>query len=141
MVWHEFERSVVLESRDLGAARAALFDWQVHLDAGLRVDASSPVALGDHARLGWQWVTAPVEIVAVSDNGFTYRALPGHPEQGEESFTLTQSADGTVTFTISARSRPATWWARLGAPVTNLVQRRITDRYLAAARHLGQNSR
>ncbi|KYH46010.1 DUF1990 family protein [Branchiibius sp. NY16-3462-2] len=136
MVWHEFERSVVLESRDFAAARTALFDWRVHRGAGLQVDARSPITLGDHAQLGWRWVTAPVEIIAVTENGFTYRALPGHPEEGEESFTLTQTDHDTIVFTISARSRPATWWARLGSPVTSLVQRRITDRYLAAARQL-----
>ena len=140
MAWHEFERSVVLDSRNVAGARAALFDWQVHRDAGLRVTPCCPITLGQNATLIWAWgivrVTAPVQVVAITEDGFTYRALPGHPEEGEETFTLRQDADGSVRFTVSARSRPATWWARIGAPLTSLVQRRITDRYLGAARRL-----
>jgi uncharacterized protein (UPF0548 family) len=33
---------------------------------------------------------------------------------------------------VAAFSRHATWWSRLGAPVTSLVQRLVTDRYLRA---------
>lgn len=140
MAWHEFERSVGLDSRNVAQARAALFNWQVHRDAGLRVTPGGPITLGQSATLTWVWgvvrVAAPVQVVAITEDGFTYRALPGHPEEGVETFTLRQEADGTVRFTVSARSRPATWWARFGAPLTSLVQRRITDRYLAAARAL-----
>lgn len=141
MGWHEFSRSVTVAG-DFSSARAALLDWQVHRRAGLTVDARSPIRLGEHARLTWQWgpirVTAPVIIVEVSDTGFTYEALPGHPEEGRETFSLIETDDGTTVFTISARSRPAVWWARIGAPVTGLVQRQITDRYLQAARALGE---
>lgn len=35
-------------------------------------------------------------------------------------------------FTVRAFSRPATWYARLGAPVTAMVQRVVTERYLRA---------
>ena len=33
---------------------------------------------------------------------------------------------------VSAFSRHATWWSRLGAPLTLLVQRLVTNRYLRA---------
>lgn len=50
---------------------------------------------------------------------------------GEEAFVLDRTAAGTW-FTISAFSRPAAWYARLGAPVTRLVQRRILSIYMAS---------
>jgi len=37
-------------------------------------------------------------------------------------------------FTICAFSRPAAWYARLGAPATRLVQRRILTVYMSALR-------
>ncbi|WP_277246550.1 DUF1990 family protein [Micrococcus terreus] len=40
--------------------------------------------------------------------------------------------DGTVELSITAFSRPATWWSRLGSPVARLAQRRITETYLSA---------
>lgn len=82
---------------------------------------------------------APVRLVAIELGPrqalLTYRALPGHPEEGEETFELTvDDATGIVRFALHAQSRPGPRWARLGAPVTRAVQRRITARYLEAAR-------
>lgn len=64
--------------------------------------------------------------------GFTYVTLPGHPECGRESFVVDIGDDEAVWFTVRATSRPAAWYARIGAPVTRLAQRMITRRYLAA---------
>ena len=79
---------------------------------------------------------APCEVTEVwrQDDrcGFTYRTLAGHPEQGTETFALTFGADGTVTFAVTAVSRPGTWLTVLGLPVMRLVQRRIVGRYLRA---------
>jgi len=33
---------------------------------------------------------------------------------------------------VVAFSRHATWWSRLGAPITAVIQRVVTDRYLRA---------
>jgi uncharacterized protein (UPF0548 family) len=33
---------------------------------------------------------------------------------------------------VVAFSRHGTWWSRLGAPVTSVIQRVVTDRYLRA---------
>jgi uncharacterized protein (UPF0548 family) len=41
-------------------------------------------------------------------SGLAYGTLPRHPESGEEAFLLEQQDDGTVTFTVTAFSRPAT---------------------------------
>jgi uncharacterized protein (UPF0548 family) len=48
------------------------------------------------------------------------------------------SDSGRVWFDIRAFSRPATWVGRAGGPVAALLQTRITDRYVAAARSLGR---
>ncbi len=50
---------------------------------------------------------------------------------GEEAFVLDRTAAGTWS-TISASSRTAAWYPRLGAPVTRLVQRRILSIYMAS---------
>jgi len=78
--------------------------------------------------------TAPCRVVYVNSEadkaGFAYGTLPGHPESGEESFVLELRQDGTVTFTITALSRPATLLARFAGQIGRAVQGRITDRYL-----------
>ncbi len=75
-------------------------------------------------------------MVAVVDEpdrrGFSYGTLPGHPECGEEEFLLERAADGSLRLTVTASSRPATVLARAGGPVTGLVQRVMTRRYLRA---------
>ncbi len=80
-------------------------------------------------------ITAPCLVTWTMDDpdhaGFAYGTVRGHPECGEEAFVLDRTAAGTW-FTISAFSRPAAWYARLGAPVTRLVQRRILSTYMAS---------
>ncbi len=89
-------------------------------------------------RLGWGvvGVNAPVRVVCLLDDekrkGFAYGTLPGHPESGEEAFVLDHLVNGTVRFTISAFSRPATRLAKLGGPISGGVQRWVTNRYLHA---------
>jgi uncharacterized protein (UPF0548 family) len=123
------------------AAASALFNWQVHLHAGLRVTASAPVAapgalvlLGIGA--GPLRIAAACRVVyAVTESrrkGFAYGTLPGHPESGEEAFIVEYRTDDSVVFTITAFSRPATAAARAAGPLGRLVQGRITRRYLSA---------
>ena len=118
-----------------------LLRWQVQLGAGLGVAVSAPmVAVGEVVvlRLGPPGIGlhAPCRVVYLIDEprrrGFGYGTLPGHPESGEESFVLELAADETVTFTITASSRPASALARLGGPVTRAVQNAVISRYLAA---------
>jgi uncharacterized protein (UPF0548 family) len=100
-------------------------------------DGTSFVVPGDSVRLGIPFgpfrVRAPARVVYVVDEltrkGFAYGTLPGHPESGEESFIVEQTADGSVWLEISAFSRPATvvWW--LVYPVLLLTQRFYTRRY------------
>lgn len=123
------------------AARAALFGWELQRTAGItpstdRVVDGATVLL--RTRIGPLSITAPCRVVWVVDEprraGFAYGTLPGHPERGEEAFVLDLLDDDAVTLTISGFSRPATWYARLGAPVTRRVQQRILRTYLRALR-------
>lgn len=63
--------------------------------------------------------------------GYAYETLPGHPEHGREAFYVTR-AEGLVEFTVIGFSRPAVWYARLGGPVTRIIQNRYTNKYLLA---------
>jgi uncharacterized protein (UPF0548 family) len=82
-------------------------------------------------RVGPLRMRGPVRVLDVWDRtsatgaeaGFTYRALPGHPEVGEATFAATLEG-GQVRFRIESRSAPGRWFVRLGAPVSRLVQRR-----------------
>lgn len=147
--WDVFSREVEVGAGALAAdaLAAALFSWELHRRAGLEV-TGAPVGAGVRAVLVWRFgllrIPAPVEVTDVirdpGRSGFTYCALPGHPEEGEESFSVDLDAEGRVWFRITARSRPATWWASLGAVVARRVQRRITDGYLDAAVALGHEA-
>ncbi|MBM6400047.1 DUF1990 domain-containing protein [Phycicoccus sp. MQZ13P-5] len=123
----------------LDACAEVLLRWGVQTGAGLGVRACAPrVEPGVVAELligvgpvGWR---APLRVVEVFDEpgrrGFAYGTLPGHPEDGEESFVLTEEPDGRVRFTVTAASRAA----RLGGPVTRGVQAWMAGRYLRACR-------
>ncbi|WP_216693956.1 DUF1990 family protein [Dietzia psychralcaliphila] len=148
-----FTREAVLGSgRDLlERAGEDLMNWEMHRRAGLVVVVEGPVAVGRRVRLrprtgpaAWLRLTAPCEVTDVvhtaQARGFTYRALPGHPERGTETF-LVHHDPGTdvVRLRIDAESAPATLLATLGAPIARAEQDRITRRYLAAlgGRELG----
>jgi uncharacterized protein (UPF0548 family) len=66
-------------------------------------------------------------------SGFGYGTLPGHPERGEEAFAVARQGE-RMMFEITAFSRPRHPLARIGAPVTRMMQLRVTRRYIAAMR-------
>ncbi len=124
------------------AAVARLLGWGVHRAVGLGVEATAPSAsLGTtvllRAGVGPLRGHAPCRVVVVVDQprraGFAYGTLPGHPEIGEELFLVTLDDHDVVRFTVTAFSRPATTWARLGGPVSRRVQDALIARYLTAA--------
>jgi uncharacterized protein (UPF0548 family) len=136
------------ESADLGPFDAATFDravtaltsWQVQAGAGLHVFPRDPVHVGDTFALVVRlppgaYALAAGRVVFVLDEpgrrGFGYGTLPGHPEQGEEAFAVVRRGD-RMYFEITAFSRPRHPLARLGKPVSRLLQRQTTRRYLAA---------
>lgn len=143
--YHHLRRTEVIGSGADVFARAAdrLLSWQMHEAAGLEVQASRPSAEPGTVvvvtmRVGPVRFPAPCRVIeSVRDAaraGFAYGTLPGHPESGEEAFYVEQRADGTVTASVTAFSRPGRWFTRLGGPVGRVVQRRATHRYVDALR-------
>ena len=119
----------------------AVLRWQVQIRAGLEVSVSSPAAVPGAVvilglGIGLLRLDAPCRVVYAVDEprrrGFAYGTLAGHPESGEEAFMIEHHEDGTVSFTITAFSRPSTLPARIAGPFGHIVQRRITARYLSS---------
>ena len=136
---HLHKSSVIGRGRDrFDDAAARGMRWGMLRGAWLRVEATAPVAeVGAEVLVHLGPVVAPCRVVYVVDEpdrrGFAYGTLPGHAESGEELFLVRYDpARDAVIAEVIAFSRHATWWSRLGSPVTSLVQRRVTDRYLRA---------
>ncbi|MFE4859175.1 DUF1990 family protein [Streptomyces sp. NPDC056670] len=117
--------------------------WGVQRGAGFGVHPEVAAVPGATAlivlrlpRLPFPRLVIPCRVVwtvrAAERVGFAYGTLPGHPECGEESFVVGREADGLVWFEVAAFSRPASWYARLGGPLTRLLQDLATRRYLRA---------
>ncbi|MCZ8381579.1 DUF1990 domain-containing protein [Mycobacterium sp. CPCC 205372] len=138
--YHHVEESAVIGRgrRRFEEAGAAVMRWGMLRGAGVRVDASSEVAeVGSEVVVGVGPVRAPCRVVYVIDEtdrrGYAYGTLPGHAESGEELFSVRfDPATDQVYAEVRAFSRHGTWWSRLAAPVTSLMQRIITRRYLTA---------
>jgi uncharacterized protein (UPF0548 family) len=128
------------------AAAEALRDWRIFSAAGLTVRATAPLAevgVGVTNGLGFGLIRlwAPCRIVWLVDEpgrrfGYGMGTLSGHPARGEEAFEVTLEPDGLVWAEVRAFSRPATWYTRLGGPVTRVVQEWMTGRYLYGLRRL-----
>ncbi|MDQ1486161.1 MAG: hypothetical protein QOJ62_1854 [Actinomycetota bacterium] len=119
--------------------------WQMHRRAGLRVVASVPRATPDAVVLmrlgvGPFAIRVPCRVVYTVDEerriGFAYGTLAGHPESGEEAFVVELLPDDGVMLTITAFSRPARWYARLGGPIARRAQGLMTGRYVSAMRQV-----
>ena len=134
---------------DLGSFDAAAFErlavalnhWQAQLGAGLRIYPPEEVRPGLtfalFFRLAGVYVTAAGRVVYLISEpdrrGFAYGTLPRHPEQGEEAFQIIR--DGTrMLFRVTSFSRPRHPLARLGAPVSRIIQARTNRAYLNAMR-------
>lgn len=135
-----WQRTVGQGDVDFARAADAIREWAVHRGAGLVVGADRPPSIDQvvamSARLPVGHIDVVCRVVAVVDEperfGFTYGTLPVHPERGEESFIVERTPDGSVTFTITAVSRPAHPLARLASPIARRLQRAATNRYFAA---------
>ncbi len=139
--YHHLARSRSLTGIDFDTAAAQLLTWQMHERSGLKVAASHASAEPDAVvlmRLGVGRVSlrVPCRVVYVIHEpnrvGFAYGTLPGHPESGEERFTIERNQAGGVSMRIRAFSKPATLLARASGPVGRAAQSIITDRYLEA---------
>jgi uncharacterized protein (UPF0548 family) len=138
--YHHVEKSAVIGRgrRRFEEAADAGMRWGMLRGAGLRVEATSEVAaVGAEVIVHLGPVRAPCRVVYVVDEpdrrGFAYGTLPGHAESGEERFMVRYDpATDEVHAEVVAFSRHGTWWSRLGAPVTSVIQRVVTERYLHA---------
>jgi uncharacterized protein (UPF0548 family) len=139
--YHHLNTRMIVGLGTDGFAKAAraLFGWQMHLRAGLRVSTSSATVEHDAVVMlgigaGSFRLNAPCRVVYIIDEpnrqGFAYGTLPGHPESGEEAFVVERANDDTVRFSITAFSRPASDLAKLAGPLGRIAQRRMTARYL-----------
>lgn len=122
-------------------AAEALRGWKAHLGAGVEIFPEGVRLAADDTVLlivkaAGLWAVAPCRVVYVVDEPasfrFAYGTLPGHPEQGEAEMNVQREAGGDVVFRIVSFSRPVDALARFGSPVTRLIQRRVTNRYLQA---------
>jgi len=138
------EVTAVIGRGDDAWSRAAhdVLRWKVKTRSGFAVDTTTPVAVGERltitARVFWVSVDEPVEVVSVVQTrdrvGFAYRALPGHPVSGEETFIVHRAGD-VVMITIRSLTRPATQqpWRAL-FPLLRIAQVIARRRYLRALR-------
>ena len=138
--YHHVQKSAVIGHgrRRFEEAANAGMRWGMLRGAGLRVEATSDVAaVGSEVIVHLGPVRAPCRVVYVVDEpdrrGFAYGTLPGHAESGEERFMVRyDAATDEVHAEVVAFSRHGTWWSRLGSPVTSVIQRVVTERYLRA---------
>ena len=94
------------------------------------------------ARIAGLWWLNASRIIYVIDEsapvqrfGFAYGTLPGHAECGEERFLIEwDQAEGSVWYDILAFSRPRHPLARLGYPLSRLVQKRFARESAEAIR-------
>jgi len=130
------ERQIGSGRQRFERAADAVMHWGMQRGAGLRVWASSEVAVvGTVVIVRIGFLPAPCRVVYVVDEpdirGFGYGTLPGHPESGEERFIVRRDPVTDAVFAeVSAFSRPATWWSRAGGPLATVAQRVIARRYL-----------
>lgn len=126
-------------------AADGLLSWQMHRGAGFRVVASADraaegVVVVSFLGAGPVILRIPCRVVYVVDEpnrqGFGYGTLPGHPEIGEEAFTVRLTATGEVRANIRAFSRPGTLLTRAAGPVGRLAQSFFTTRYISSLRRL-----
>lgn len=128
-------------------AKEGVRTWRGHKILGLRIfpSATPPTTSGTIVvSLGSAIcsIAAPCRIVTVIDEpsrfGFVYATLPGHPERGAESFIVSISDEGAVTFHIVALSAPADVLTRMAGPLGRFVQSAATTGYLRSMRRYVQ---
>lgn len=122
-------------------AVAALRSWkQFELGWVTVVPRGQPLEVGTTVAVQAEtfrvWSLSACRIVYVINDakkfGFAYGTLPDHVECGEERFTVEWQADDSVWYDILAFSRPRHPLARLGFPITRMLQKRFVKDSLAA---------
>ena len=117
----------------------------MHRGAGFRVVASAPraaagVVVVSFLGVGPVILRVPCRVVYVIDEpdrrGFGYGTLPGHPETGEEAFTVRITATGEVRAVVRSFSRPGCALTRLAGPLGRAAQTVMATRYINTLRRL-----
>jgi uncharacterized protein (UPF0548 family) len=111
--------------------------WVTVVPPGKALEVGTVVAV--LAKVFGCWSLNAARIVYVIDEGqaqrtrfgFAYGTLPDHVERGEERFTVEWHADDSVWYDIYAFSRPKHPLARLGFPITRMLQKRFVRDSLA----------
>ena len=105
-------------------------DWLDLCWCDAPIETGSVVAVLAH-HLGF-WSLNACRIVRVIDEGrnprrygFVYGTLPDHAERGQEQFTIEWRDDDSVWYDILAYSRPNALLAKVGYPITRLLQKRF----------------
>lgn len=135
------DRSRELRDVDFDTAAKQILAWQMHERSGLKVAASHLTVEPDavvlmRLGLGKASLRIPCRVVYIINEpdrvGFAYGTLPGHPETGEERFTVERDSVGVISARIRAFSNPATVLARASGPIGRAMQSFMTGRYLNA---------
>jgi len=136
-----YERRLGSDEDLFERAVAALRNWQAHLGAGVRIfPDGATVEIGGTVlfalRATGLWAIAPCRVVYVVDEHssfrFGYGTLPGHPERGEVAMSVSREDNGNVVARIASFSRTVDPLARAASPLTRVIQKRVTKRYLEA---------
>lgn len=120
-------------------AKAAITSWRMFDFDWIHVEpADAPIAEGSTvaivAKTYKVWTASPARIFAIIDQhegdqerfGFTYGSLPGHAEQGIESFCVEYNhADQSAWYDLHSFSRPGRWFTSLTPWLTRRVQARF----------------
>jgi uncharacterized protein (UPF0548 family) len=107
------------------------FDWLQLCWPEAPIETGTTV--GVLAHLPGFWSLNACRIVFVIDEegevrryGFAYGTLPEHVERGQESFVIEwNNEDDSVWYDIFAYSRPNHFLAKMGYPITRLLQKRF----------------
>jgi len=133
---HDFKRTKIGQvGQEFAAARLAFQRWAMFDLGWVRVaNIQAPIATGQivavEAHTLGLWTLNLSRITEVVDEparfGFVYATTEMHVEQGEERFLieLVQETE-EVFYELEAVSRPCSWLACLGLPVTRSFQHRF----------------
>jgi uncharacterized protein (UPF0548 family) len=121
-------------------AREAIRGWQMFNMPWLRLYwPTTPIEVGATVAIsvehfGFHSLNAARIVYVVDDDGpicrygFAYGTLTEHAERGEERFTVEWNrSEGSVWYAILAFSRPQKALAKLGYPMSRMLQRRFAE--------------
>lgn len=147
---HRHEIEVGHGTAAFASAREALRTWVPQRGIGAEIhppgqDVEVGATILVLPRLGPFGIVAPDRVVEVIDEprryAFAYGTVTGHPERGEESFSVDHHDDDRVTFTIRVEAGPGNLASKAMAPLVRRLQGAALRGYQRAMRnHVATNS-